>query len=303
MPYPFPETIPTGPPQISLPGGNMTLCATSSAKCRSLGTGMVADVIIDDAEACALLDSRATADLMTQAYAEARNFDTRPMTEISDHFVNLRLVAGFQTTLSGYVKYNLQIPRVSLYNSNRVALVAKDHTPFNREVPLTIGTKTEDTILEPLKEGEIEMLDSIWKRVKNNWSLLKLQEEVGIQKAVVWVAQATGQRPPEFEDHMPYSNRGMEDLLKLNEIASATKREVIPPGSNKTIQTRTPLVLTGTKINVMTEPLHQTDKALPRGLQVRPSYGMYNCGSWKMTIQLYNTKDHAIIIKRGTAVA
>ena len=36
---------------------------------------------------------------------------------------------------------------------------------------------------------------------------------------MIWVAHATSQRSPEFEDHMPYSNRGMEDLLKLNEIA------------------------------------------------------------------------------------
>ena len=79
--------------------------------------------------------------------------------------------------------------------------MAEDHTPFSREGPLTIGTKTEDTILEALKEGEIKMLDSIWKRVKNNWSLSKLREEVRIQDAVVWVACATSQRPPEFEDH------------------------------------------------------------------------------------------------------
>ena len=30
---------------------------------------------------------------------------------------------------------------------------------------------------------------------------------------------------------------------------------------------------------------------------------MYNCGSQKMTVQLYNTKDHAIIIKKGMVVA
>ena len=70
--------------------------------------------------------------------------------------------------------YNLQIPGITSYNSDRVALVAEDHTPFSREVPLTIGTNTEDTILEALKEGEIEMLDSIWKRVKNNQLLSKL---------------------------------------------------------------------------------------------------------------------------------
>ena len=90
------------------------------------------------------------------------------MTKLSDHFINLRLAAGFKTTLSGYIEYNLQIPGISSYNSNQVALVAEDNTPFSKEVPLTIGTKTEDTILEALKEGEIEMLDSVWKRVKNN---------------------------------------------------------------------------------------------------------------------------------------
>ena len=83
-----------------------------------VGTETVADVIIDDAEACALLDSGATIDLMTQAYAEARNFNIRPMTELSDHFINLRLAAGFKTILSSYVKYNLQIPRISSYNSD-----------------------------------------------------------------------------------------------------------------------------------------------------------------------------------------
>ena len=56
-------------------------------------------------------------------------------------------------------------------------------------------------------------------------------------------------------------------------------------------------------MNVMMEPLHRTDKALPMGLHVHPSYGTYNCGSQKTTVQLYNTKDHAIIVKKGMAVA
>ena len=82
---------------------------------------------------------------------------------MSGCFINLRLGVGFKTFLSGYVKYNLQIPRIS---SDRVALVVDDHTPFSKEVLLTIGTKMEDTILEASKEGEIEMLGSVWKIVK-----------------------------------------------------------------------------------------------------------------------------------------
>ena len=49
-----------------------------------IGMETVADVIINDAEACALLDSRAMADLMSSAYVEARGFDVRPITELSD---------------------------------------------------------------------------------------------------------------------------------------------------------------------------------------------------------------------------
>ena len=56
-------------------------------------------------------------------------------------------------------------------------------------------------------------------------------------------------------------------------------------------------------MNVITEPLHWDDKALPQELHVRPSYGMYNCGSQKTDIQLYNTKNHPIILKKGTPVA
>ena len=100
------------------------------------------------------------------------------------------------------------------------------------------------------------MLDRIWKRVKNNRSLSKLQKEVGIREAMVQVARATGQEPPKFEDHTPYSNQGMEDLLKLNKLVSATKIEIIPPRLNKTIKACTSLVLMGTSMNVMTEPLH-----------------------------------------------
>ena len=83
-----------------------------------ISTETMANIIIDDAEACALLDSRATADLMTLAYAKVRNFDIRPMTELNDRFINLKLVAGFKTTLSGYVEYNLQIPGISSYDSD-----------------------------------------------------------------------------------------------------------------------------------------------------------------------------------------
>ena len=67
-----------------------------------IGTETIANIIINDVEACAVLDSGTTADLMILAYAKARNFDIRLMTELSDSFINLRLATRFKTTLSGY---------------------------------------------------------------------------------------------------------------------------------------------------------------------------------------------------------
>ena len=52
-----------------------------------IGTKTIADVIIDDSEVCALLDSGATANLMASAYAEARGFNIRPITELSDQYM------------------------------------------------------------------------------------------------------------------------------------------------------------------------------------------------------------------------
>ena len=95
--------------QISLPEGNNAVpprLLNADPLAQIIGTESIANVIKDDVEACALLDSKATVDLMSSSYAKARNFDARPITELNDHFVNLKLTAGFQTsmlnTTSGY---------------------------------------------------------------------------------------------------------------------------------------------------------------------------------------------------------
>ena len=64
------------------------------------------------------------------------------MTELSDHFLNLRLAARFKTTLSGYVEYNLQIPGISSYDSDRAALAAEEEDAIKTEIILPQSNKT-----------------------------------------------------------------------------------------------------------------------------------------------------------------
>ena len=87
----------------------------------------------------------------------------RPITELSDQYVNLNLALGYSSPVTGYVEYNLCMRGVSSYDSDQVTIIAKDDTQFLKEVPLTIGMKTEDSIFKAMKEGEIDMLEDVWK--------------------------------------------------------------------------------------------------------------------------------------------
>ena len=71
---PFPQNYPN-PSHADLPARkkhNVVLpqSLNTDPLAQIIGTEMIADVIIDDAKACALLDSGATTDLMSLAYAE-----------------------------------------------------------------------------------------------------------------------------------------------------------------------------------------------------------------------------------------
>ena len=65
--------------------------------------------------------------------------------------------------VTGYVEYNLRVKGIPSYDSDRVALITHEDTQFSWEVPLTIGTRTEDLIFEAMKESKMDMLDNVWK--------------------------------------------------------------------------------------------------------------------------------------------
>ena len=125
-PNPSPTDLPARKKHNALPPQSLN----TDPLVQIIGTETIADVIIDDAKVCALLDSGATTDLMSLAYTEEQSFDIKLIMDLSDHFMNLKLAAGFRTTASGYVEYNLHVPGVSSYDSDQVALVTEDNTHF-----------------------------------------------------------------------------------------------------------------------------------------------------------------------------
>ena len=46
-------------------------------------------------------------------------------------------------------------------------------------MPVALGTKMLDSIMYTMKEGEIELLDEVWRQTKNQKSFAKVCELVG----------------------------------------------------------------------------------------------------------------------------
>ena len=97
----------------------------------------------------------------------------------------------------------------------RLALLSEDDSNYSKRVTVAIGTKTLDSIMYAMKEGEIELPDEVWKRTKTQRSFAKLHNLVGFCQAAITCAEKQGIDPPQFKDHTLYSNKGMEDLLDL----------------------------------------------------------------------------------------
>ena len=261
---------------------------------------IIAEVLIDDVPTKVLLDTGATINLMPVSYAKAAGLEIKPPSLITDKHVTMSLAVGQYSEAVTYTEFNLRVPGVSDYNMDRLALLAENDSSYSRRVPVALGTKTLDSIMYAMKEGKIELLDKVWRQTKNQRSCAKLHELVGFLLVAITCPKKQGVEPSQFEDHTPYSNKGMEDLLDIDEAIHGINTVVIPLRSG-IFKGQTSLVLFGTKMNVATEPLKRGDPPLPRGLHLRPSHARYNCGG-QVHVTLYNMKDQPMVIQKGTRV-
>ena len=210
-----------------------------------IGMDTITEALIDDAPTKVLLDMGAMIDLMPISYTKAARLEVRPLSLITDKPVTMSLAAGQYLEALGCTEFNLKIPGVSGYNMDRLALLSEDDSNYSKRVPVALGIKTLDSIMYAMKEGKIELLDKVWKRTKTQRSFAKLQELVGFHQAVITCAEKQGIEPPQFKDHTLYSNKGMEDLLGIDEVIYTVNTLIIPPRQNKIIKGQKSLVLKG----------------------------------------------------------
>ena len=118
----------------------------------------------------------------------------------------------------GYVKFNLQVPGLSHFNQDHVALLVKDEL----KIPLILRTRTLDCVVENILESEEDKVSTTWKGAKVVCSLARKFQELGC-------LALTNEAELELENHKCLSNKGVPDLLSHEEIVCTAKMEYLPP--------------------------------------------------------------------------
>ena len=144
-----------------------------------IGADTITEALIDDVPTKVLLDTGAMMDLMPISYAKAAGLEIKPLSLITDKHITMSLAAGQYSEAVGYTEFNLKVPRVSNYDMDRLALLAEDDSSYSKRVPVALGTKMLDSIMYAMKEGNIELLDEVWRQTKSQRSFAKLRELVG----------------------------------------------------------------------------------------------------------------------------
>ena len=130
-----------------------------------------------------------------------------------------------------------------------------------KKIPLILGTRTLDCVVENLLESEEDELFTTWKRVKLVHSLARKFQELGCHAF-------NDEEDLELESHACLSYKGVQDLLSYKEIIHTAKMEYLPPCCNTIVKGHMQLVLCRTKMNVIAELLRWDDPPVSREAHV-----------------------------------
>ena len=138
-----------------------------------VGPVSIAEVKVNDVTTRALLDTGTTTNVMTLAYTRKLGLEPQPIMNLMNRKVTFNRVGNFCAVPKGCVEFNLQVPGANRFNQEHVALLVEDESKFAKMIPLVLGTRTLDCVVENLLESEEDELSTTWKRVKVVCSLAR----------------------------------------------------------------------------------------------------------------------------------
>ena len=237
----------------------------------------------------ALIDNGAWINVVTPSFAKKHGLAVGLINNLNKHHgcIPVSCSGRYYTEPIGYVMFRVQIPGISTYNEDQVALVIRDRSEFSRRVPVVIGTPTIDWVVWVLKESEMETILEEWQRVQ------QVHEFVHS-----FFARAMNPAKP-----MPTNTN--QNPLDLDEKVFLKGKCTIPGFESVVVWAQTHrTMMMGYWLNVMTQAPYVEDKAnLPVGVYMVLTYLELRDGSWSVAVMLRNLMAKLVHLQAGHVIA
>ena len=230
-----------------------------------------------------LLDMGANVNMITPECVVALGLQMGPLTDLREGGITIDQPFNYKGRPVGYVIMSVQIDRISGYNEDQVALMARSSAKFAHHVPIILGTPTMDWAIATLKESEIDRLATPWACVRKSTLLQAATTQVAAVRADVTTK--------------PIDVMGYEEPMHL------LTAEVVKPFETLVVKARTKITFTAGCLHCSTLAMDLKDGTLPPRLIVTSAYTVMKRGSKTVPIVLCNTMGSPIHLRKGQKVA
>ena len=246
--------------------------------------------IIDGVKTTCLIDNGSRVNLVTPKYVKKKNLDVGSIQDLNHHNGHIPL-GGMGGSLSeplGYVILRVQIPYVSSYDEEQVALVVEDDSTFIKKCPVVLGTPRINRAVRALKESELEYASEVWQHARY------------VYEYSSYIAQLD---PEDFDMEMP-TNTG-ENPCDLDEKLFLKKRITIPAFKSAILHCQTrKFQMRGCRLHAIMQATYLEDEAhLPNGVYVLKTYTDLLPGSQNVSVVLRNVMGKLVHLAAGRCVA
>ena len=234
--------------------------------CRLIGPKNEIEVIVNNEQVTALVDSGAQLSAVSMAFAKCHNLPIWQLQQLLD----FERFGGVDIPYIGYTQIQLQILGVKDYDKDILVFIQKD---YSEQVPVILGTLHIKDMIQSATREELVKLGDAW--------------EVGTLGSFVSARIAQLENTPMINQ--------VDHYVRLTR-----KVTLVPMQVHKTVGIAKIPILSK-RLNVMTEPLPVREAI--EGIEAIASYETFKQGGNRVTIGLQNETQEKIILKKGTKVA
>ena len=126
----------------------------------------IAKVKINGESCMALLDNGVQVNTITPRYVKEHSLPVGPITDLMGSKVTCIGLGNAYTRLLGYVVIWVQVDGDWGYDEDQIALIIPDHSNFAIRVPIILGTPTIGSVVNVMREAEMDALATLWANTR-----------------------------------------------------------------------------------------------------------------------------------------